>query len=87
MHFNRLAMVLTCFSLPCKGTTSLINKPLYGCALLLNLNPNDGIIVVALNSKAEIGSPKYRILSGDVSVSDVVLLEKSDDIFKTYIST
>ena len=35
------------------------------------------MIVVALTSKAEIGSPKYLILSGDVLVSDVILLAKS----------
>ena len=34
-----------------------------------------------MKSKAEIGSPKYRILSGDVLVSDVILSEKSDDFF------
>ena len=36
--------------------------------------------MVALKSKAEIGSPKYRILSGLVLVSDVILLAKSDDM-------
>ena len=39
------------------------------------------MIVVALKSNIEIGSQNYRILSGDVLVSDVILLEKSDDIF------
>ena len=37
--------------------------------------------VVALKSKAETGSPKYRIRSGDVLVSDVILLEKSVETF------
>ena len=32
-------------------------------------------------SQAEIGSPKYLILSGDVLVSDVILLAKSVDTF------
>ena len=36
---------------------------------------------VALKSKAEIGSPRYRILSGDVLVPDVILLAKSLDTF------
>ena len=35
---------------------------------------------MALKSKAEVGSPKYRILSGDVLISDVILLKKSDGI-------
>ena len=39
------------------------------------------MIVVALKPKALIGSPKYFILPGEVLVSDVILLEKSDDIF------
>ena len=37
--------------------------------------------VLALKSKAEIGSTKYRILSGDVLVSSVILLAKSLDTF------
>ena len=37
--------------------------------------------MVALKSKAEIGSPRYLILSGDVLVSDVILLAKSLDTF------
>ena len=37
--------------------------------------------VVALKSKAETGSPKYLILSGDVLLSDVILLAKSNDTF------
>ena len=41
---------------------------------------NEGITAAALKSKAEIGSPKYRILLGLVLVSDVILLAKSDDI-------
>ena len=59
----------------------MINNPLYECALLLNLNPNEGMIVVALKSKAEMGSPKYRILFGLVLVSYVILLAKSLDTF------
>ena len=39
------------------------------------------MIAVALKSNIETGSPKYLILSGGVLVSDVILLEKSDDIF------
>ena len=39
------------------------------------------MIAVALKSKAETGSPKYLILSGDVLVSGVILLAKSDDTF------
>ena len=34
-----------------------------------------------MKSIAEIGSPKYLILSGLVLVSDVILLAKSDDTF------
>ena len=49
------------------------------CAIF-HLCLNEGITVVALKSEAEIGSPKYRILLGLVSVSDVILLEKSDNI-------
>ena len=40
--------------------------------------------VLAGKSKAEIGSPTYRILLGLVFVSDVPLLEKSDDILYLY---
>ena len=40
-----------------------------------------GITVVALKSKAEIGSPQYRILLGLVLVSDIILLAKSGDTF------
>ena len=36
--------------------------------------------VVALKSKAEIGSPSERSLSGDVWVFSVILLAKSDDV-------
>ena len=68
------------FSLSCKGTTSFTNKPEYECAELFHLCLNEGMIVVALKPNIEIGSPKYRILSGDVLVSDVILLEQSDDI-------
>ena len=42
---------------------------------------NDGITVVALKPKAEIGSPRYLILSGDVLVSSVILLAKSVETF------
>ena len=37
--------------------------------------------MVALKSNALIGSPKYLILSGDVLVSDAILLAKSVDTF------
>ena len=37
--------------------------------------------MVALKPNIETGSPKHLILSGDVLVSDVILLAKSDDIF------
>ena len=37
--------------------------------------------MVALKSNIEAGSPKYIILSGDVLVSDVILLAKSDGTF------
>ena len=37
--------------------------------------------MVALKSNIETGSPKYLILSGDVLVSDVILLAKSFDTF------
>ena len=37
------------------------------------------MIVVALKSNIETGSPKYSILSGLVLVYDVILLAKSDD--------
>ena len=37
--------------------------------------------MVALKSKAETGSPKYRILSGDVLSSAVSLLAKSVETF------
>ena len=39
------------------------------------------MIVVASKSKAETGSPKHLILSGDVLVSCVILLAKSGDTF------
>ena len=64
-----------------------MNKPEYGCAELFHPCLNEGVIVVAVKSKALIGSPKYLIPSGEVLVSDVILLEKSDDMFLTYIST
>ena len=37
--------------------------------------------VLALKSNIEIGSPKYRILSGCVLISSVILLAKSLDTF------
>ena len=58
-----------------------MNKPEYGCAELFHLCLNEGITVVALKPKAEIGPPKYLILSGDALVSDVILLAKSLDTF------
>ena len=58
-----------------------MNKPEYECAELFHRCLNEGMVVVALKSKALIGSPKYRILLGLVLVSDVILLEKSNDIF------
>ena len=48
------------------------------CAIL-HLKPIEGIPVVLLRSNIETGSPKYRILSGDVLVSSVILLAKSLD--------
>ena len=57
-----------------------MNKPEYECAELFHLCLNEGMIVVALKSKVEIGSPKYRIRLGLVLVSDVILLAKSDDM-------
>ena len=65
----------------CKGTASFMNKPEYECAGLFHLCLNGGMVVVALKSKAEIGSPKYRILFGLVLVSDIILLAKSLDTF------
>ena len=61
------------FSLPFKGTASFMNKPEYECAGLFHLCLNEGMIVVALKSEAEIGSPNYRIRLGLVLVSDVTL--------------
>ena len=58
-----------------------MNKPEYECAGLFHLCLNEGMIVVALKSKAEIGSPKYRILSGEELVYDVILLAKSVETF------
>ena len=57
-----------------------MNKPEYECAELFQRCLHEGMIVVALESKAEIGSPKYIIMSGLVLVPDVILLEKSDDV-------
>ena len=49
-------------------------QPEYECAGLSHLCLNEGMVVVALKSNIEIGSPKYLILSGGVLVSDVILL-------------
>ena len=69
------------------GVASFMNNPEYEWAGLFQRCLNDGITVVALESIAEIGSPKYRILSGDVLLSDVQLLAISVDTFlPTYIS-
>ena len=68
-------------STSCKGTASFTNKPEYECAELFQRCLHEGMIVVALKSKAEIGSPKCIILSGGVLVSDVALLAKSLDTF------
>ena len=68
-------------STSCKCTASFMNKPEYECAELLQRCLNEGMIAVALKSNIEIGSPKYLILSGDVLVSDVILLEKSVETF------
>ena len=75
-----LVMWLMVFSIvSCKGTASFTVKLEYECAELFHLCLNAGTIVVALKSKAEIGSPKYRIRLGLVLVSDVTLLAKSLD--------
>ena len=64
-----------------RGTLSAISEPEYECALFRQRCLNEGIIVVALKSNMEIGSPKYLILSGDVLVSDVILSAKSVETF------
>ena len=64
-----------------KAQHLFMNNPEYECAELFHLCLNEGMIVVALKSKAEMGSPKYRILFGLVLVSDVILLVKSLDTF------
>ena len=69
------------FSLSCKGAAYFTNKPEYECAELFHFCLNEGIIVVALKSKAKIGSPQYRILLGLVFVFDVIISAKSDDTF------
>ena len=74
------------FIVSCKGTASFTNKPEYECAELFQRCLNEGMIMVALKSKALVGSPKHYIISGEVLVSDVILLEKSGYLF-TYIST
>ena len=58
-----------------------MNKPEYECADLVHLCSNEGMIAVALESKALIGSPRYLILLGLVLVSGVILLAKSLDTF------
>ena len=58
-----------------------MNEPEHECAELFHLCLNGGMIAVALKSKAEIGSPRYRILLGLVLLSDVILLAKSVDTF------
>ena len=58
-----------------------MNNPEYEWAELLQRCLNDGITVVALKSIAEKGTPKYRILSGDVLLSDVNLLAISVETF------
>ena len=58
-----------------------MKKPEYECAELFHLCLDGGMVVVALKSKALVGSPKYLILSGDVLLPDVILLEKSDYFF------
>ena len=50
------------------------------CSICLS----EGMIVVALKSKAEIGSPKYRILLRLALLPDVILLGKSGYIFHLY---
>ena len=52
------------FSKSCSSTLSGILNPLYVWAEWFILNPKDGTTVLALKSRAEIGSPAYRILSG-----------------------
>ena len=52
------------FSKSCSSTLSGILNPLYEWAEWFILNPKDGTTVLALKSRAEIGSPAYRILSG-----------------------
>ena len=75
------------FIISCKGTASFMNKPEYECDELFHLCLNEGMVVVALEPKALIGSPKYLILLGLALLSGVTPLEKSDNIFFTYIST
>ena len=65
----------------CNGILSAISSPEYEWAELRHRCLNDGIIVVALKSIADIGSPKYIILSGFVLISSVNLLAKSVDTF------
>ena len=49
------------------------------CAVF-HLKPIEGITIVLSRSNITAGSPTYRILSGDVLVSSVILLAKSLDI-------
>ena len=58
-----------------------MNNPEYEWAELFQRCLNDGITVVALKSIAEIGSPRYRILSGGVLLSDVNMLAISVETF------
>ena len=48
---------------------------------IFHLKPIEGITVVLLKSSIETGSPNYRILSGLVSVSSVILLANSLETF------
>ena len=58
-----------------------MNKPEHECAELFQRCLNEGMIVVALKSNIETGSPKYLILSGLVLVSDVILLARPVETF------
>ena len=57
-----------------------MNKPEYEYAELFHLCLNEGMTVVALKSKALIGSQKYLILSGLVLLPSVILLAKNQMI-------
>ena len=64
--------IITCSSKVCERSKALFvcSGPDYECADFLHRCLNDGIIVLALKSKALIGSPTYLILSGDVLLSE-----------------